>query len=181
MKYLLELGLAITLVSCAALGSKTIYRSNQSFWFKNIGLTQLHDASRMNSVYPKTDSILYKTLQAEFEQNRKEAIHCLDDEINFLLPNKPDIIRICSGYKLHGLIIPSIRFLHPENLDMPNGWCDSEVQLKLFDYRGELIMHTSHRTSIGNTYGLEPGTSRTIKDATEGALRKMLREYQQQN
>lgn len=178
MKYLFGILSLAFLTSCAALGSKTIYKSEKTVPLQNLGCTQLFEAKDLNRIFLYSDSVYFSGLQREYKRNLGDSLMFVDASINFFSPYKPDIISICSRYKLNGLIVSNLRFMRLIMNHIPaEGWTDSCVELKLFDSNGNLIIHTSHKTSIGNSYGLQPTTERTINDATAGALNRLLKEY----
>jgi len=168
------------MTSCAAMGSKTIYKSDTTIDFEKIGFSQLYYHKELNKIYPSTDSIFYSAINDLYQRNLNNGIQFLDSGIDFNVTDKSKVISLCEQHNLNGIIIPHLKVIGVSQTMMfiPIGkYVDTEVELKLYDKTGELIIHTKHNTANGNSYGTYPTTDMTITDGAEGAIKKMLKEY----
>jgi hypothetical protein len=53
---------------------------------------------------------------------------------------------------------------------------DTEVEMKLFDNTGNLMLTVLHNTTKGNSYFTPSTADRTIHDGTEGAIKRLAKE-----
>jgi len=172
----------LILSGCAALGTKTVYKSNNlnSYSFNKIGYSQPASEEILNKIRPNTsklyqvafeDFFLDKPIKIEkHDLNKLEAIDKADTT---------EIKKICYENDLDGYICTQIKYKFVNNSYMyiPLGKSeDTYVEMKLYDKNGVPIIHTMHNTSAGNSYMMPPKAEQTIKDGTVGALRQIIKE-----
>lgn len=168
------------LTSCAALGSKTMFKSETPFEFKDVGYTTLFYSNELNKIFPNSDKLFFKAIQEECKRNVLDTLQYFEQKINYFTPSKEEIISLCLKHNLKGLIVPNLKFIGVTQsvYFIPIGkYIDTEVELKLYDSNGNLVINTRHKTMSGNSYAFNPTTDMTIRDGATGALRKLLKEY----
>ncbi len=173
----------ITILSgCSALGTKTIYKTNNlnSYNLQKIGYSQLASEERLNKIRPFTSKI-YQVAFENYFSNKTLKIEKHDLSKFELIENidTTEIIKICSDYDLDGYICTQIKYKFVDNYYnyIPIGKSeDAYVEMKLFDNHGKLILYTKHNTSAGNSYLMPPKAEQTIRDGTVGALKQIIKE-----
>lgn len=180
MKHFFTILIVGVFYGCAVLGSKTTYKSNIKFEFKKIGCAKLFNSKEFNAATFDVNSILFRFLKKEYLYNLGDTILFIDRDINFNFPSKEDIIDICLNNNLNGLMLPKMKLIR--TTEKMYGvtiaeYFNTEVQLKLYDNNGNLIISTLHNTQKGNTYFKAPKLENTIYDGATGALQKLLKEY----
>lgn len=180
MKNILKVAVVMLLISCAAFGSKILYKSGLSMNFENIGILELYYSEQLNSIYKNTDSLFYTAVNEEYISNINSPLTVISERINSDSPKKDDIINICQKYQLNGILIPKLKFIGVTQTMyfIPIGkYKDTEVELKLFNNTGDLVIVSRHNTTKGNSYMSNPSTDKTIRDGAKGAIKKILKEY----
>jgi len=184
-KNMLILGvLMLTLIisGCAALGTKTILRSNNlnSYNFKKLGYSQPASEDILNKIRQNTSNIYQSAVEAFFADKAiKVEKHNLSD---FKLIDRVDtaeITKICHENGLDGYFCTQIKykFVDTYYVIIPLGKSeDAYVEIKLYDNNGKLILHTKHNTFAGNSYMMAPKAEQTVRDGTFGALKRIIKE-----
>jgi hypothetical protein len=174
----------IILSSCAAFGTKTIYKSNNlnSYDFNKLGFSQPANEMTLNKIKENTSKIYQNAIENYFT-NKKIKIEKHDltkfESINSI--DTEEIKKICNDNNLDGYICTQIKYKFVDNYYMfiPLGKSeDAFVEMKLYDKNGMLIINTKHNTSAGNSYMMPPKAEQTIKDGTVGALKRIMKEIE---
>ncbi len=163
---------------CAAIGTKTIYKSKDqaSFNFSRLGYSQLASEETLNKIRPGTSKIFQSVLE-DFLSNGGTTIekHSLSKFEIVTEIDREEISRICFDNNLDAYLCTQITYRFVDNYytAIPFGKSeDAYVEMKLFDSSGRLIIHTKHNTLAGNSYMMPPKAEQTIKGGTVGALKK---------
>ncbi len=165
------------LYSCASFGGKTIYRqTNYTNKIKSIGYTNLENDTLLTKIFENTNKIYKETVKTFLIPYQIKTVEFEKNALNFSNPDTNTIIKICNNYDIDALILTKLSFInvtysiylipYAKNLD-------TEVEMKIYDKSGKLISHTLHNTLHGNSYMFPPPTERTIKDGTEGNLKRI--------
>ncbi len=174
--------------SCARLGTKTLYKNELNGEFARIGFSQLDGNRILSKIYPPTNYIFKKTFYEAFQAfNYKDSdITYFDKEIFYDNPDTATIVRLCTDNNLDIFILSRLKFIHT-NYSLyliPAGrTTDTEVQMKVFDKKGKLQLAVLHNTVKGNSYFSAPTAGRTVKDGTEGSIKRIASNFglRQQN
>lgn len=166
----------ITFCSCAAIGTKTIYRTNAVPNINSIGYCELSDDEFLTSIYPQTNDVFNTAIEKIVENYglpTPKRIEFIDKNITTL------ISELCEANNIDALLITHLRFVNTtytmsfvpvaDNLD-------TEVQMMLYDKQGDLLFSTKHNTFSGNSYMKLPPTHRTITDGIKGAFKRIAKE-----
>jgi len=173
---------SIIIVGCTAFGSKTIMKSaNLNYQpINNLGISQIASEEILNQIISNT-SIHYKNSVDEFFYYRNIKIsHCrLPDYYYFESIDPSEITKLCTELNLDGFICTTLKYKftkHTINF-IPYGKSeDVIVEMKLFSRNGVELLHVSHDSQKGNVYMLPPKASKTIRDGTMGALKRIMKE-----
>jgi hypothetical protein len=167
------------LISCAAVGTKTIYKSNQIGPIRNIGFAKLDNDSILCQIFPKTNEIFNESVTNTLNKYGIYDARELVDKISFEEPDINRIIEICNDYGIDALLLSRLKFIHvtytlyfapiAQNFD-------TEVEMKLFDKNGRLLVSARHNTLKGNSYMMPPPADRTVYDGAEGAFKRIAKE-----
>ena len=172
--------ISILFVSCATLGTKTLYKSNTNSGIKKIGFTRLDGDSIISKIFPQTDSIFTRTFVAIFKSYNINDVTSLDNEFSIYNPDTIAIAKICNDNNFDALIVSRLKFIHVTYsmnfIQIAKNW-DTEVEMKLFDKSGNLMLTVLHNTTKGNSYFMPPTADRTIHDGTEGAIKRIAKEF----
>lgn len=89
------------------------------------------------------------------------------------------IRKICNENNLDGFVVSKLKFIHVTYsmyfIPIAKNW-DTEVEMKLFNSTGNLMLTVLHNTTKGNSYFMPPTADRTIHDGTEGAIKRIIKE-----
>jgi len=174
--------ITIGTVGCAALGTKTISKSNNlnAYEINNIGYSQIANEDNLNKIRPNTSNLYQSTLEDFFTKNSiQTSKYNLSSFESFEDIDKTEIIKLCSENGLDGFICGKIKYKFVNNYYMyiPLGKSeDAYVEIQLYDKNGLSILHTKHNTSMGNSYMMPPKAEQTIRDGTLGALKQIMKE-----
>ena len=175
---------ALILSGCAAVGTKTLYKTNSiiNYDLKKIGYSQPASDSLLNKIRPNTSKIFYSAFNEFFTNKTLEIEKCqLRDFVLIDTIDTSEIKRICSENNLDGYICTQIKYKFVNNYYMyiPLGKSeDAYVEMKLYDKNGTLIIHTKHNTYAGNSYMMPPKAEQTIRDGTFGTLKRIFKEIE---
>jgi hypothetical protein len=167
------------LSACAALGSKTLMKSgdlsHQSL--NKIGISQIANEEYMDKIIPKT-SLYYKNSVDEFfyYQNFKISHYRLTEYYSLEHIDSSEIIKLCKEFNLDGFICTKIKYKFTDNYInyIPIGISeDVIVEMKVFSKNGNELLHVSHDSKKGNVYMMPPRATKTVRDGTIGALKRI--------
>jgi len=166
MRYAIIGLLAISLVSCAALGSRTkVYNDTKIKNIKTIGLVTKRFDQPRNPYHKIIKESFTRTLIEGLEKEHLFKVIVLDTMENENL----NINSYATDNPIDALLIAEWKLANPHNMVT-----DSKVKLSLLDKESkEILLISSHGTKFGNSYWLTPSLPRTLLDATEGALKTM--------
>lgn len=89
------------------------------------------------------------------------------------------IIEICKVFDLDGIIVTKLKFINVTYsvyfIPIAQNY-DTEVEMKLYNNKGELQIATLHNTYKGNSYMFVPSVEKTIHDGTMGAFKRIIKE-----
>lgn len=174
--YLLIVSLLVC--SCAAVGTKTLYKTSDNIQVHKIGYVKLAGDTILESIFPQTDSIFSSSITKTFNEYGVNPVG-IEDYLPFESPGINKIRGICKEYNLDGLIISKIKFIHVTYsiyfIPYAQNY-DTEVEMKLYDKNGNMLVKTLHNTLKGNTYKNPPSVNMTIADGAKGALKRIAKE-----
>jgi len=171
--------IAILSYSCSVfVGTKTLYKAHSVEEINKWGYTNLENDNTLSEIYPRTHAVFTSTITETFAKHSLEAPKEIVAHLSFENPNPIQIISICEENNLDGLLLSKLKFLNVtyyidfipvfENID-------TEVEMKLLNKEGKVVAITCHNTLKGSDYMMPPTTERTIHDATERALKKIIK------
>lgn len=169
----------VSLTSCAAIGTKTLYKSNINHDIVRIGVTDIHNKEELSDIFPETNETFLESIQLFTKENDLYKVVLLKSELDYENPDKEMIINKCNLYKVDAVLISRLRFIHVTYsvmfVPIAQNY-DTEVEMKLFDKNGNLVVSTSHNTYKGNSYMMSPPAERTVTDGARGALKRIYTE-----
>ncbi|WP_147384084.1 hypothetical protein [Maribellus luteus] len=161
------------LCSCAAVGTKTLYKTDEKVDISSLGYNSLDGDTILAKIYPFTNNIFDSTIIETLKEYSLDNYKSLDENITYQTPDIEKIKEICSQYNLDALLVSKLKFIYATQaiyfVPVSHNW-DTEVEMKLFDKNGRLLYNTKHNTLKGNSYMNPPPVERTVHDGTKGAL-----------
>ena len=164
-----------TLCGCAAVGTKTIYRTENVPSLQRIGYCDLYDNETLISIYPRTNDVFHSTITEIFTMYGFPT----PKKIGFIVEEKKSISEYCENNNIDALLFTNLHFINvtytvyfapvASNLD-------TEVKMRLYDRQGNLLYSTVHNTLKGNSYMMPPPTHRTVSDGVKGAFKRIAKE-----
>ena len=153
-------------VSCAAVGTKTIYKTATQPTVQKIGYYTLGNIDTLSLIYPETSLVFDSTIK------KITNVYSLDVPLKIKpttksLTDKNAISEICKQNNLDALLITDLRFIHTTYtalfIPIVSNY-DTEVEMQLYDKEGKLLYATKHNTYKGNSYIKIPTAEKTIHD-----------------
>lgn len=182
---LIFLVLAGILSGCAALGSRTIYRTKSNLIKPSkIGFTQLANQDVVNLIALGSSEIYTNTMVSRLENSNisPKLIHFADFEsLESMDPER--VVDLCQDNDLDGVIFTKLIFLYVDYgmFIFPVGVSkDTIVEMVYYSSSGEKLLHTIHNTHLGNSYMAIASVEKTVEDGTIGALNRILKEISKQ-
>ena len=171
--------ISLLLSSCAALGTKTLYKSPNLREINTVGFCPLENDT-LQQIFERTaivsDSAVVETLKTYGWSPPRR----LDSALSFDHPDPAFIADICRRKGLDGVIVTKLQFIHVTysmyTIPIFQNY-DTEVEVKLLDSSGNVVLITRHNTLAGNSYMMPPLPERTVYDGVEGALKRMMKEF----
>ena len=178
-KLYIKLGLFVfffTLCGCAAVGTKTIYRTDNVPSLHKIAYCDLYDNENLTSIYSQTNDVFHSTITEIIEAYGLST----PERIGFIVKEeKKSISEFCENHHLDALLFTNLHFINvtytvyfapvASNLD-------TEVKMRLYDRQGNILYSTTHNTLKGNSYMMPPPTNRTVSDGVKGAFKRIAKE-----
>jgi hypothetical protein len=178
-KIFLFLIITIALTGCATFGTNTLYKSEEKIEIKKLGFAKLDGDSIVSKIFPQTDSIFTNTFVETFKTYNLKDIVPFNSEFSIDKPDINTIVQICKENNLDGFVVSRLKFIHVTYsmsfIPIAKNW-DTEVELKLFNKIGNIILTVRHNTTRGNSYFMPPSANRTIHDGTAGAIKRLAKE-----
>jgi hypothetical protein len=166
------------LSSCAAVGTKTLYKTDEKVDIHSLGYNSLDGDTILSRIYPYTNNIYDSTIIETLNEYGIDNYKSLNENMTYQTPDIEKIKVICSQYKLDALLVSKLKFIYATQtiyfVPVSHNW-DTEVEMKLFDKNGRLLYNTKHNTLKGNSYMNPPPVERTVHDGTKGALVRILK------
>ena len=165
---------SILLLSCSRFGTRTLYKSSSyaSINGQRIGFLELRCEAVLSKIYPNTNIVFRHTIDSTLHLYNKFQVRYLSEHFCTKPPTANEIKELCRLNNIDAVFYSTLKFTEV----FPYGYLDSSVLMELYDKDGSLIIKSKHNTSIGNSYWKFPKPDRTIKDATYGALNRILSE-----
>lgn len=168
----------ISLSGCASLmGAFTYFATESPPTIKNIGFCQLDNNYRLTVLYPSTDTHYSNGVIETCRQfGLSDPIELGEQFVGFDSVDTLLISKLCKENGLDGIVIGKMRYVQVTETMMfipINQRTDVEVFLKLYDYNGYLMCHTSYDTYKANSYHINPKADRTTYDGTSSALSRI--------
>lgn len=180
--FLIYFGVALLFAGCAAFGSKTLYKSEQVFRLEpaRVGYCQVANESELNQLFDSTGNFYRQAIEADLTKRQIEPVFVqVKNYSDFNEIDSAYIAYICEKHELDGFILGKLRFVFISySLTLiPIGQSqDTEIELQYFSNTGKLLIHTSHNTYNGNSYPEMPVATKTVRDGTTGAIKKIFKE-----
>jgi hypothetical protein len=173
------------LQSCSVfIGTKTLYTARNIEKVNRVGYIYLDNDGMLSTIYPQTETVFTSTIAETFTKYSLETPIKVYDIISFHKPDTTQIISICKENNLDGLLLSKLRFINATyyvNFFPVMSNIDTEVEMKLFNKEGKVVVITRHNTFNGSDYMFPPTTERTIHDATQRALTKIIKTLNKTN
>jgi hypothetical protein len=170
---------AMLLQSCSILiGTQTLYKAHNVERINQWGYVNLDNESNLSAIYPRTHTVFTSTIIETFAKHSLEVPTEIFANLSFETPDTATIISICKENNLDGLLLSKLKFFNTTyyiNFIPAMENIDTEVEMKLFSKNGKVVAITQHNTLKGSDYMMPPTTERTIHDATERALKKIIK------
>ena len=173
--------IAILLTSCAAIGRKTIYKSPSKPKILKIGVADLFDKEQLSYIFSETNETFKKSVEQVTNEKKHYSIVLFNREMDFDNPSKELIVDKCNLYNIDAVLFSRLKFIHVtyKMMFIPIAQnYDTEVEMKLIDRKGDLILSTIHNTYKGNSYMTSPTAETTVMDGTKGALKRIYAELE---
>ncbi len=174
------------LTGCMPLGSRVLYHDNtgRNHSFKNIGVLFPRMPGYTEQVLSNSAKVVNQTLKtfAKKERNFHLFFFPADTTWRFETPDTLWIARKCLTDHLDGLILMRVRFtkmIYTVYFVPVSQNYDAQVEAKLYDRHGRLIVHVYFDTYFGNSYWWPPEARTTLRDGLTGALKRLLKEIKQ--
>jgi len=171
--------IATLLHSCSVfVGTKTLYTARNIEKINKWGYVNLENDNTLSAIYPRPHAVFTSTIIETFAKHSLEAPKEISVSLSFENPDPVQIISICEENNLDALLLSKLKFLnvtHYINFIPVFENIDTEVEMKLINKEGKVVAITRHNTLKGSDYMLPPTTERTIHDATERALKKIIK------
>ncbi|MBX2978520.1 MAG: hypothetical protein KF905_04420 [Flavobacteriales bacterium] len=174
--------LACLLMSCAALGTRTTYRSDPTPTIKSMGYVELVRDSQSQHLFPRTNEVFHQTVVSTLNAHGVDDIREIGQQLPFEAPDPEKIAELCGQYEVDALLLSRLVFVHNKHL-LPTAddnfsigeSHETKVEMKLFDRHGMLIVAARHNTTMGKLYFKIPEPDRTVRDGAEGAAKRIAR------
>lgn len=176
---------SILLSSCSVIGTSTLYKTNEKIDIQKVGFCKLESEDKLSRIFINTKEIFDSTFISTFQEKGLDMPIPISTNMSYEAPNMDEISRLCDLNNLDGFIIGKLTFLNTVyslrtgRADWQN--FDTEVELKLFDRNGKLMVSTLHNTFKGNSYMAYPPPHITTQDGTKGAVKRLIREITAKN
>ena len=167
------------LCSCSAIGTKTLYKTTDEVNIKKIGFCRLESEDRLSRIFYNTNEIFDSTVILTFLEYGLEMPSQIQTDISYETPDLIEISNLCNKNDLDGFLVAKLTFIHVEYTMYSEPIIqnfDTEVELKLFDKKGKLLISTLHNTLHGNSYMMPPPPNMTIHDGAKGAIKRLTKE-----
>ncbi len=165
---------SILLYSCSKLGTRTLYKSNShvSINGQRIGFLELRCDSVLSKIYPNTNNVFRHTIDSTLHLYNELQVRYLSEHFCCKPPTADEIRELCRLNNIDAVFYSTLKFTE----ELPYGYLDTSILMELYDKDGNLIIKSMHNTNIGNSYWKFPKPAMTIRDATYGALNRILAE-----
>lgn len=163
------------LTGCFTSGTKTIFKAENGFSVNNLGYIQLTNDSALSKVYPKTNDIYKDEVANTFKQNGLSNLQYTEAIIDYENPDIETIKGICLKNNMDALLISQLIFIR--HISVGKTIVGAEVNSKLYDRNGKLLVNASHNTLNDNTYRM-PITK--IDDAVRTGTNKAITRVSQE-
>ena len=161
------------LSSCATVGTKTLYKTDEKLNINSLGYNTLDRDSILTIIYSNTNTVFDSTIIETFIEFGIDNYKSLNENLSYYTPDLEKIKEICNQQGLDALLISRLKFINTTMsvyfVPVSHNY-DTEVEMKLFDKDGKLLYNTRHNTFKGNSYLSPPPVERTVHDGTKGAL-----------
>lgn len=171
---------SILLSSCSVIGTSTLYKTNEKIDIQKVGFCKLESEDKLSRIFINTKEIFDSTFISTFQEKGLDMPIPISTTMSYETPDLDEICILCSKNNLDGFVIGKLTFINTEyslrsgRVDWQN--FDTEVELKLFDRNGKLLVSTLHNTFKGNSYMAYPPPHITIQDGTKGAVKRLIKE-----
>ncbi len=183
LKSVFLLFLFLFLTGCMTFGSRVLYHDDNGLKnsFKKIGVLFPRMPGYTERVLTNSAKVVNQTLRsfAKKEKNFHLIYFPEDTTWHFETPDTLWISQKCSTNELDGLILMRVRFtkmIYTVYFVPVSQNFDAQVEAKLYDRHGRLVVHVYFDTYFGNSYWLPPSAQTTLHDGLTGALKRLLKE-----
>lgn len=171
--------LILALLASCSLGTKTIYKREGTFSIQKIGFSNPEKDTAVAQLFPQTDSVFQISFTETFSKKTNAKAFFITNVYNYEKPDYKSIKELCILNEWDAFVVSRIKFIHVTYtfslIPVAKSW-DTEVEMKVIDKDGKVILIVSHNTLKGNSYAFPPKADKTIFDGTEGALKRILKE-----
>src|SRR5688572_10191375 len=102
---------AILLTSCAAVGTKTLYKSQSRPEILKIGIADVYKKDELSDIFLDTNEKFKESIQLFAKEKGSYQIVLLNTEMDYENPNKELIVDKCNLYNIDALVISRLKFI----------------------------------------------------------------------
>jgi hypothetical protein len=173
--FIISLFVLTGLTGCFTSGTKTIYKADKSFSINNLGYVQLTNDSALSKVYPKTNELYKDEVAKVFKQNGINNLQYAVTIINYDNPDVESIKSLCLTNNMDALLISQLVFTR--QISGTKTYVGTEVDSKLYDRYGTLLVNASHNTLQDNTYRMPiTNIDEAVRQGTKKAITRVSQE-----
>lgn len=168
--FMVCLAAAWILWGCAAIGTKTIYQTQQPpARILRMGYCDPPSLALLRTVYPQADSVLQEALAGSIARYGFQPVY-MDRELplTYIQADTTAIAIFCRLGDLDALLLPEFSFLNVTytyaGIPIARNY-DTRAEFKLYDRQGRMLAWISFDTFRGKSYLMPPSAERTLHDA----------------
>lgn len=160
------------------MGTKTVYTVREPARLHKLGFPIPCFGTTFIQVIPNAHQVFDSTVVKWSADYRLDAIETPAAELSFDNPDPAMIADICTKNAVDALLLTRLT-LAERTYQIGYGRLrsiDTKAEMKLFDANGRLLVSVTHDTYKGNSYLLIPSPEKTLRDGTQGALKRIAQE-----
>lgn len=180
-QYILLYFIFLLFTGCATIGRQTLYKNSSIGEINKVGFARIEGDTIVAKVYPQTDSIFKATVLGELSKYSTKSVYPINKELSVSQPDTAAIREACRVNNLDGLLLSRIKFINITYTTLyilPVGKnYDTDVEMKLFDKEANLLLDVRYKTLSNNLYLEPPTADKSIRNGTQGAIKRLMKEH----
>lgn len=173
---------------CSYNATGTLYKTPDTISVKRMGFVDLSADSVAKESYNKVNEVYRTSFANLWSKLNKDSARYINKNLSFYYPDTIEIARLCSAHNTDGLILSSVKLVQTDIVYAggillfpvvvgPVTYHDAEVELKLFDRHGSLLISTSFFTGEAGKSAVKISEiDKVVNAGVEGALKGMIKE-----